>query len=440
MRTRLSYSAAAVVLLLGGASLRANDDVTANEPLTPPLFTIDPNSPEVTGGPLLPGDLLVPADPNLLVVEVPAANLSLYSPADDVDALAFEGWDVSMADTFVVIFSVDRTAIGGVAPDPQLVALGFPFNVKDQATKNQAGGDLYMSLLLFDRFGYIPPAPLPRERSVSANNTLVVNQGDAGGVDTKLSPAGLSPAQPAPPGQQSNLNGGAGTQPPLPPCMLGGGSAGREPPEWLLFSLAAGSPSLPTMPGGNGSAADIYVDTNPSSPGGEGLWVGPMTLGLTLGDDIDALIVFDDGDRVFTSGYDQIVFSLAPGSPSLGSGFQPGDLLMSEGFGIFAPYCPGEELGLAPGDNLNMLDYVLCEQVLACVYYWAIGYVGSCAGDINGDGEVGLDDLAILLASYGHCAGDPEYYPGADLTGDDCVRLADLATLLAVYGTSCRPG
>jgi hypothetical protein len=164
MRTRLLSFAAAVVWLLGGASLEANDDVTANEPLTPPLFTIDPNSPEVTGGPLLPGDLLMPADPNLLVVEVPAANLSLFSPADDVDALAFEGWDVSTMDTFVVIFSVDREAIGGVAPAPQLVALGFPFNVKDQATKNQAAGDLYMSLLLFDRFGYIPPAVEPQRR------------------------------------------------------------------------------------------------------------------------------------------------------------------------------------------------------------------------------------------------------------------------------------
>jgi len=55
-------------------------------------------------------------------------------------------------------------------------------------------------------------------------------------------------------------------------------------------------------------------------------------------------------------------------------------------------------------------------------------------GDLDGDGDVDLSDLAILLAAYGNCAGDPDYNPVADLDGDDCVGLSDLAMLLANYG------
>lgn len=61
----------------------------------------------------------------------------------------------------MLILSVDRLSEGGVPPDPNMVALGLPFNVQDQASKNQAAGDAYMSLLLFDRLGPVPPAPGP---------------------------------------------------------------------------------------------------------------------------------------------------------------------------------------------------------------------------------------------------------------------------------------
>jgi hypothetical protein len=62
-----------------------------------------------------------------------------------------------------------------------------------------------------------------------------------------------------------------------------------------------------------------------------------------------------------------------------------------------------------------------------------------CLGDIGGtgDGRVGLDDLARLLASYGCCDGDACYDCVADLNCDDCVDLRDLADLLSRYGTVC---
>jgi len=54
-------------------------------------------------------------------------------------------------------------------------------------------------------------------------------------------------------------------------------------------------------------------------------------------------------------------------------------------------------------------------------------------GDLDGDCDVDLADLAILLANYG--AAEPE---DGDIDGDGDVDLADLATLLAHYGEVCE--
>ena len=56
-----------------------------------------------------------------------------------------------------------------------------------------------------------------------------------------------------------------------------------------------------------------------------------------------------------------------------------------------------------------------------------------CFGDLDGDQDVDLSDLAGLLANYGQaevCEGD------LDCDGD--VDLGDLSALLAVYGTTCE--
>ncbi len=55
-------------------------------------------------------------------------------------------------------------------------------------------------------------------------------------------------------------------------------------------------------------------------------------------------------------------------------------------------------------------------------------------GDIDGDGDVDLQDLSLLLASYGSCAGDVNYLPEADIDDSGCVDLQDLSLLLANYG------
>ena len=58
-----------------------------------------------------------------------------------------------------------------------------------------------------------------------------------------------------------------------------------------------------------------------------------------------------------------------------------------------------------------------------------------CAGDLTGDGAVGEDDLALVLAAYGDsAAATPET---GDLDGDGDVDLADLSRILSVFGTAC---
>jgi len=55
-----------------------------------------------------------------------------------------------------------------------------------------------------------------------------------------------------------------------------------------------------------------------------------------------------------------------------------------------------------------------------------------CPGDFDGDGAVGLGDLALLLANYG--VGAPA---AGDIDGDSDVDLSDLTLFLSLYGSTC---
>ncbi len=107
------------------------------------------------------------------------------------------------------------------------------------------------------------------------------------------------------------------------------------------------------------------------APAGTLVYAAAAALGLNPagGDDIDALVVFDNGDFVFTPGIDTILFSLAPGSPTLlliagpgGAAATAGDILMAGGLVGASPVLAlaAEALGLqtlrsgfAQDDNLD---------------------------------------------------------------------------------------
>jgi hypothetical protein len=55
-------------------------------------------------------------------------------------------------------------------------------------------------------------------------------------------------------------------------------------------------------------------------------------------------------------------------------------------------------------------------------------------GDVNHDGKVDLNDLAILAEAYGSRPSDPNWNPCADINNDQYVGLSDLMILALHYG------
>jgi hypothetical protein len=85
--------------------------------------------------------------------------------------------------------------------------------------------------------------------------------------------------------------------------------------------------------------------------------------------------------------------------------------------------------------ELTIADYSTSGyMMLSEVEFYGLG-AAPCFGDLDGDNDVDLADLAQLLANYGMTGGAT--YEDGDLDADGDVDLSDLAALLAVYGTSC---
>ncbi len=57
----------------------------------------------------------------------------------------------------------------------------------------------------------------------------------------------------------------------------------------------------------------------------------------------------------------------------------------------------------------------------------------ACPGDADGDNDVDLSDLAVVLSEFGRS----EAGLGGDVDGDQDVDLSDLAIVLAQFGTAC---
>jgi Thrombospondin type 3 repeat len=187
----------------------------------------------------------------------------------------------------------------------------------------------------------------------------------------------------------------------------------------VVFTLALGSPSL----GGLGMGpADIL--TAPFGLGGPVLPFLPLGAGGALcpGDVIDAL--------AFDPGAPGPVFSLAPGSPTLGffPFLTPNDLLLAAPgmmCAIVPPpvFVPGAALGLLPGDNVDALDIALDADLDVVA-----DPCDNCAGvanndQLDGDADTVGDacDNCPALANPGQADGD------TDTVGDDCDNCPSVA-------------
>ena len=61
-------------------------------------------------------------------------------------------------------------------------------------------------------------------------------------------------------------------------------------------------------------------------------------------------------------------------------------------------------------------------------------FVVTIFGDVNHDGKVDLNDIALLAEAYGSRPNDPNWNPWADIDNDQYVGLLDLTILATNYG------
>lgn len=61
-----------------------------------------------------------------------------------------------------------------------------------------------------------------------------------------------------------------------------------------------------------------------------------------------------------------------------------------------------------------------------------------CSADTDGNCQINLQDLAIVLSAFGSSSGGPTYDPDADTDSDGDVDLQDIANLLSQFGDACN--
>jgi hypothetical protein len=141
------------------------------------------------------------------------------------------------------------------------------------------------------------------------------------------------------------------------PCQFVDLNCDGIPDQPIFFTLASSSPSL-AMTGA--TPADILMTAGGVAPT---IWAhGTADLGLRAGDTIDALCIHEDGSGIYDAG-DEVLFSLAPASPTLTAlKAGPADLLRP---GPLTVIYPASLLGLQPTDNV---DALVCSYAASRVF------------------------------------------------------------------------
>ncbi|MFK8029983.1 MAG: hypothetical protein AB8G18_07060 [Gammaproteobacteria bacterium] len=174
------------------------------------------------------------------------------------------------------------------------------------------------------------------------------------------------------------------------------------------------------------SIADIYD----APAGGAGACGTPYALaasmGLTQNDVIDALVVFDNqatgstgcGGPGAQAGIDGVLFSLAPGSPSLRVfGLSSADMFLSDFTGKFGLYASANQLGLQT--SVGSLPVQTPNNVDAAELL--------CTGDLDANGTVDISDFNIIAA----CTGAPNC---ADVNSDGVTNFQDFVAVINNFG------
>ncbi len=131
----------------------------------------------------------------------------------------------------------------------------------------------------------------------------------------------------------------------------------------VYFSLAAASSSLDAGAdegnyNGTSTADDIFIR------GPDVVFAHGGSMGLEFGDDVDALVLMDVGDRgQLDAGTDQALFSLAAGSPTLSNGMDilgqeisAADIFYTNFDGSFGLYATASALGLDDTFDVDALE------------------------------------------------------------------------------------
>ncbi len=388
-----------------------------------PMFSDDILSPAMGGPPIgfpAPGPLMPPGIAQGATPGPWGPGLGLFMPgAGDLDALSFG------TDQFPILgqgpdiwhFSVDKFASGV----PTMTA-------PDVFTEGAWGPNFEAAADVFKNW-------LP----MSGNNTVYLDGDGMGPVPWGI---GLveSPGMPPAPGPGLNDNLDALDIDTLPHEV-----SGLFP---IYFSMDSGLidpftgiPGPGGAPANGFSGADIVVAQN----GLLGMYAPAAALQLDgLGaapnsDDIDALVLLEDGIPGFNASSDVLLFSVRRGSAIIGTldsiwglPIEEGDILIAmPGGGPVPPLAPGiwvraEDLGLATMRTNNGGIFFIADDLDALDVRIPI------LGDTNDDGVVDIVDLTALAANWFNPA--PPWWTSGDFDGNGLIDIVDLTALAANWG------
>jgi len=337
---------------------------------------------------------------------------ALGVPGVTIDGLSFGNDDPTAGDTFVA-FSVDGTTAG------------YPLATYDVYAE-ALGADAAAAADIFAIASPVGDLDLggPGCGPAMPNRLLIDGDGLLGTGSPRADAPGI----------------GLDEDPPGPP-----GTSGRAELSYLDMSGAVVVDTEASGPDGDVDAPvfisvpDGTSDFGLGAPSGADIYVKPGAgalatfadavddLGLSAGDDIDALAVFDAGSNGTLAAGDIIVFSLAPGSPALddlltncqGSGdATEADLWVWTYGGGVEPYLDAEQLGLCVTRS-----YGLCNPFSGSGNdnVDAIDLVTAAGTDLDGDG---IDD-AVDPDDNGNGIGDGVADPCPADPDGDCVTASD---------------